>query len=193
MVYLVSTYHKSTKCNVGKYTPYVDDIGHVWKLVAAWSSFKSPPANHQLVIQTPPNIHKIPSAKACQSCFAQKKLYLNSISSLYLWTCELPVGTSTFLHWVIGLYTSHTWKVDHFNLIHPLSPLTKGSFQTRNCDDQRRGGSKVVQIVGTWTSQVAVGPGRLGVKWLQLILLIGIHPVNCQPVAITNYPTKHGG
>lgn len=148
-----------------------------------------PPASHT---NTPKHSQNSLS-QSMPKLFCTKKLYLNSISSLYLWTCELPVGTSTFLHWVIGLYTSHTWKVDHFNLIHPLSPLTKGSFQTRNCDDQRRGGSKVVQIVGTWTSQVAVGPGRLGVKWLQLILLIGIHPVNCQPVAITNYPTKHGG
>lgn len=76
----------------------MDDIGHVWKLVAAWSSFKSPPANHQLVIQTPPNIHKIPSAKACQSCFAQKK----NLSELYLVTVPLNLWTSS---WYIHIST----------------------------------------------------------------------------------------
>lgn len=88
-----------------------------------------------------------------------KKLYLNSISSLYilnLWTSSWYIHISTLGHRL--LHKPHMKSRPLQSHLSSLSPLTKGSFQTRYCDDQRRGGSKVAQIVGTW-------------KWLQLRLL----------------------
>lgn len=120
-------------------------------------SFKSLPADHQLVIQHP----KHSQNSLSQSCFAQQtlsELYLFTVL-LNLWTSSWYIHISTLGH--RPLHKPHMKSRPLQSNPSSLSPLTKGSFQTRYFDDQRRDGSKVVQTVGTWTSQVAVGPGRL--------------------------------